>query len=100
MEEVGDVTIIMVLILLQFNKNALIAKNHLQITPSTQFNTSTCIMHKIPLGPVYFCSLTYLLSIFVVVLTGQIVPYRHSPVRYFEPVPTQLGQSNVLHELK
>lgn len=30
---------------------------------------------------------------------GQIVPYRYSPVRYFEPAPIQLGQSNVLHEL-
>ena len=35
-----------------------------------------------------------------VVFTGQIVPYRHSPVRYFEPAPIQLGQSSVLHELK
>lgn len=30
---------------------------------------------------------------------GQIVPYRHSPVRYFDAAPIPLGQSNVLHEL-
>ena len=34
------------------------------------------------------------------VCAGQILPYHQSPVRYFDQGPIQLGQNNVLQELK
>lgn len=68
--------------------------------------SNTYVMYIITLVPFIFHVVPQLFIViirwfqFVVFFTGQIVPYRYSPVRYFEPAPIQLGQSNVLHELK